>query len=187
MKNITIRLKANESKIFPIFWDGKQNQNLTITAVLDKPGASLKLLGIFLASKNSLKLCTRVIHKAQNTYSRTIIRGVLDGRARADFEGLVQIEKGAKNTDADLKTRTILLSPKAYATAIPRLEVQENQVKAGHGAAVGKIDDEQIFYLMSRGLTRKQSKNIIIKGFLESLLPEFPQKKKENIKKLLLL
>ena len=183
MKNLTITVKPNESKIFPIFWDGSRDEDLTLNAVLDQPGSSLKLLGIFFGRKNHFDLKTNIIHKAPNTFSRTIIKGVLDDTASANYEGMVRIEKGAKNTDADLKAHTILLSKKAKAIAIPRLDVLENEVKAGHGATVGKIDEEQLFYIMSRGLSLAQAKRIIINGFLASLLSEFPEKEAKMISK----
>ena len=187
MKNLTITVKQNESKIFPIFWFGENNEDLTVNAVLDKPGSSLKILGIFYGKQNHYDLKTNIVHKAPNTYSRTIIKGVLDDTASANFEGMVRIEKGAKNADADLKEHTILLSKKAKATAIPRLDVLENEVKAGHGATVGKIDEEQLFYIMSRGLTMKDAKHIIIKGFLSALLSEFPKREAGMISSKLLL
>jgi len=183
VKNLTITVKPNESKIFPIFWDGSRDEDLTLNAVLDQPGSSLKLLGIFFGRKNHYDLKTNIIHKAPNTFSRTIIKGVLDDTASANYEGMVRIEKGAKNTDADLKAHTILLSKKAKAIAIPRLDVLENEVKAGHGATVGKIDEEQLFYIMSRGLSLAQAKRIIINGFLASLLSEFPEKEAKMISK----
>lgn len=183
MQEITVKVKPNESRIFPIFWDGKKNETIKVNTVLDKPGSSLKLLGVLFSKSNYLNLHTNIIHKTRNTSSRTIIKSVLDGEASVNFEGLITIEKGAKNADADLKTHAILLSKKARATAIPQLNVKENQVKAGHGATVGKIDEEQMFYLMSRGLTKNQAKSIIIKGFLEETLKEFPEKERRKIVK----
>ncbi|PIR97067.1 MAG: hypothetical protein COT91_03395, partial [Candidatus Doudnabacteria bacterium CG10_big_fil_rev_8_21_14_0_10_41_10] len=186
-RTVNIKLKANEKRIFPFFWDGKKSEEIRVNAVLDKPGSSLKLLGLFFGNKNHLELRTNVIHKAPNTFSRTIVKGVLDGMASANFEGDILIEKGAKNADADLKEHAILLSKQAKALAILRLDVLENEVKASHGATVGKIDGEQIFYLMSRGLTEAQAKGIIIKGFLGAVLQEFPEKKRIIIAKKLYL
>lgn len=187
MQALAIKIKENESKIYSFFWNGKKNEKITVTAILDKPGSSLKILGLFLASKNHLELNTNIIHKAKNTFSRTIIKGVLDGNASANMEDGVTIKKGAKNTDADLKSEILIISKKAKAEAIPRLDVLENEVTAGHGATVGKIDEEQIFYLMSRGLTEIQAKGIIIKGFLGTILQKFPEKERKTITKSLVL
>lgn len=186
-EELTIAVKPNESKIFPIIWLGDQDKNLKINAILDQPGASLKILGIFFGKANHLELHTNVVHRAPNTFSRTTIRGVLDGTASANFEGRVAIEKGAKNADGDLKGHAILLSKQAKALMIPQLEVFENEVKAGHGATVGKIDEEQLFYIMTRGLSLDQAKQLIIKGFLGSLLSEFPKKEATEVARALKL
>ena len=110
------------------------------------------------------------------------IKGVLDGNAIADYEGLVTIKKGAKNSDADLNEHAILLSSAARANAIPRLEVEENEVKAGHGATVGKIGEEEIFYLLTRGLPRDDAKKLIVHGFLDAFVNEFPEEQAANIR-----
>jgi len=176
MTELNIKVAPNKSKIVPIIWLGGRDEELTVHATLDQPGSSLKLLGILFGTNHHLELKTNVIHTAKDTFSRTIIRGVIDGTASANYEGMVKIEQGAKNTDTDLKAHMILLSKTAHAKAIPRLDVSENEVKAGHGATVGRIDEEQLFYIMSRGLKMVQAKHIIIKGFLESMLLEFPKK-----------
>lgn len=181
----TIKLKPNESKVIPLIWLGEHDEDIRVNATLDQPGSSLRILGIFFGKAHHLELHTNIVHTAPNTFSRIVIKGVLDGQATANIEGNIRIEKGAKNADADLKEHTILLSPTARATAIPGLEVLENEVKAGHGATVGRIDEEQLFYIMSRGLSIEQAKQLIIKGFLGSLLQEFPKKEALAITKAL--
>jgi Fe-S cluster assembly scaffold protein SufB len=174
MKTFNLKLKAGETKILPLVWLGDQDRKLKVRAILDEPGTYLKIVAIFFGVHHKFELYTSIIHQAPNTCSKTLVRGVLEGDAAAHFEGQVLIEKGAKNADGDLKGHAILLSKQARAVMIPRLEVLENEVKASHGAAVGKIDEEQIFYLMSRGLNLTQAKRMIIQGFLNALLPELP-------------
>lgn len=181
MKNIFIRVKTGEEKIFPLLWLGESDQKLKVRAVLDKPGASLKILGLFFGKSHRLELATEIIHRAPKTFSRTLVRGVLEGDASVRFEGRVLIEKGAHGADGDLNGHAILLSKTAKAVIVPRLEVLENEVKAGHGATVGKIDEEQLFYIMSRGLSLPESKRIIIQGFLGSLLAQFPKKQADKL------
>ena len=180
-KTVEVRVKAGEMKTVPILWFGEENQNLLVRVILDKPGSSAKVLCVFYGKHNAFHLETEVIHRAPDTFSRTLARGVLDGDASANYEGRVGIEKGAKNSDADLSERVILLSPRARAKAIPRLEVLENEVKAGHGATVGKIDEDQLFYLASRGLAREDAKKLIVRGFLGALVGEFPAEEAEKI------
>lgn len=183
MKKLSVKVKPGESKVVPLVWLGNKSEKLEVECVLDKPGSSLKILGVFFGNAHRLELITSVIHRAPNTFSRTIMKGVLDGDAVIDFEGKVLIEKGAKNADGVLSAHAILLSKTSRAILIPQLEVLENEVKAGHGATVGKIDEEQIFYIMSRGLSLEEAKHIIIQGFLGGLLKEFPEKEKQVISK----
>lgn len=175
MKTLNVKLRPEENRVLPLVWLGEKDEKLRIQAVLDQPGSSLKILGLFFGSRHKLELFTDVVHRAPDTFSRTLVRGVLEGNAFVNFEGRIRIEKGAKNTDGDLKGHAMLLSRDARAIMIPRLEVLENEVKAGHGATVGRIDEEQLFYIMSRGLNLEAAKRIIIQGFLSSLLPEFPK------------
>jgi len=177
-----VRVKENEMRIVPILWFGKENRNLKARVILDKPGSSAKVLCLFFAKDGIFNLHTEVVHDAPNTFSRTIIKGVLDGNAVADYEGLVTINKGAKNADADLNEHAIVLSSGARANAIPRLEVLENEVKAGHGATVGKVNEDEIFYLETRGLSREEAKKLIVRGFLDSFVAEFPEAEATRIR-----
>ena len=181
-ETITVSVPADEMKIVPIVWFGNGDKNIKVRVVLDKPGSSAKVLCLFFARKGTFNLYTEVIHDAPDTFSRTLIKGVLDGEAIADYEGLVKINKGAKNADADLNEHAIVLSSGARANAIPRLEVLENEVKAGHGATVGKISEEEIFYLETRGLSRDEAKKLIVRGFLDAFVGEFPEKEARQIR-----
>ncbi len=185
METDIIHVKEGEMKIVPILWFGEGDKSVRVRVLLDKRGSSAKVLGLFFAKQGTLTLETEVIHDAPDTFSRTLIKGVLDGTARADYEGRVVIKKGSKNADADLNEHAILLSPRARANAIPRLEVLENEVKAGHGATVGKIGEEEIFYLATRGLPRDEAKGLIVRGFLSAFVDEFPPEQADDIRKAL--
>ena len=181
-ETIEARVPKGEMRIVPIVWFGDGDSAVKARVVLDKPGSSAKVLCLFFAKKGKFDLHTEVVHDAPNTFSRTLIKGVLDGEAAADYEGLVTINKGAKNADADLNEHAILLSSKARANAIPRLEVLENDVKAGHGATVGRVSDEEIFYLETRGLPKEEAKKLIVRGFLDAFVEEFPKSEAESIR-----
>jgi len=181
MQTINMRVGADESRIVPIVWLGG-DAHIKARVLMNAPGGSAKVICLLLAKKGTLKLETEVIHDAPNTFSRTLVKGVLDGDATANYEGLVTIRKGAKNADADLNEHAILLSPKARAGAIPRLEVLENEVKAGHGATVGKVGEDELFYLATRGLARAEAKRLIVRGFLESFVEEFPHAEAKEIR-----
>jgi len=181
-ETIDIKVGADEIRVIPIVWLGDGDRHVKARVLMNAPGGSAKVICLLLAKKGTLKLETEVIHDAPNTFSRTLVKGVLDGDATANYEGLVTIRKGAKNADADLNEHAILLSPKARAGAIPRLEVLENEVKAGHGATVGKVGEDELFYLATRGLARAEAKRLIVRGFLESFVEEFPHAEAKEIR-----
>ena len=181
-ETIDIKVGADETRVIPIVWLGDGDRHVKARVLMNAPGGSAKVICLLLAKKGTLKLETEVIHDAPNTFSRTLVKGVLDGNAAANYEGLVTIRKGAKNADADLNEHAILLSPKARAGAIPRLEVLENEVKAGHGATVGKVGEDELFYLATRGLARAEAKRLIVRGFLESFVEEFPHAEAKEIR-----
>jgi Fe-S cluster assembly protein SufD len=109
-------------------------------------------------------------HAAPNTFSDLAFRGVLAGGATAVWRGMIRVDPGAQNTDAFQECRNLLLSPEAHADAIPGLEIEADDVRCTHAAAIAQIDREQLFYLTSRGLDPADAKSLIIEGFLESLV-----------------
>ncbi|MHB1908362.1 MAG: Fe-S cluster assembly protein SufD [Nitrososphaerales archaeon] len=106
-------------------------------------------------------------HVAGNTKGRILCNSVLKDNARSVFKGMIRIGKEAKNSNAYLAGHAILLSPNAKSDAIPGLEILTNEVKATHSASVQQIDDEQIFYMMSRGIPEEEARKFIVLGFLE--------------------
>lgn len=135
---------------------------------LDKPGQELELVGRFRLDHDTVsRWDIEIIHAAPNTSSKTDIKGVVDGSAQAFVNGTIKVLPAAKNTEAFLEERILLVSENAKAEAVPNLEIQTDQVHCSHAAAVGKIDDEEIFYLQSRGIEANSAKDMIASGFLE--------------------
>jgi Fe-S cluster assembly protein SufD len=150
----------------PIIWIGKEKE-ITFEKILDKKGQEMELTILLLGKEDkNVSVRVRVRHKAPETTSKVMVKGVLDDNSRVDFEGLTIIDKGAINANAWLEARLLLISDKASGRAVPNLEISENEVKAGHAATVGKIDETEIFYLMSRGLARSQAVKLITDGFI---------------------
>ena len=118
------------------------------------------------SNEDSMKTKVNFIHAKPNLTSRILIKAVLKDSARFDFEGVLQILKGATNTDTYLKIDCLIVSDKAYARAIPSLEITENEVKGEHGATIGYIDPDQMYYLMSKGLNRETAESEIVAAFL---------------------
>jgi Fe-S cluster assembly protein SufD len=180
MHNIIV--KENEELILPALWTGDETE-LSYTIFLAEKGASVKFLGLLLGQeKQGLKFKITVHHQAENTKSEVIIKSALKDTSSVFFDGLIKIEKGAKGTNAWLAAHILLLSPKARGIAVPNLEILENEIKAGHATTVGRINDLELFYLMSRGIPEEKAKQLIVEGFLQSLLEQFPKELVAKVK-----
>lgn len=139
----------------------------TYKFVLDREGQELELVGRFRASGNDIKKWDiEIIHAAPKTSSKTNIKGVVDGNGQAFVNGIIKVLPEAAGTNAFLEERILLLSPNAKAEAIPNLEIKTDDVKCSHAATIGKIDEEELFYLQSRGISEIQAKEMIVEGFL---------------------
>ncbi len=176
-----IIVKENEQLVLPVLWTGEETE-LVYTILLQGKGASVTFLGLLLGNENQgLKLKITVTHRAENTTSNVIIKSALADASSVFFDGLIKIEKGAKGTSAWLGAHLLLLSEKSRGIAVPNLEILENDIKAGHAATVGRINDLELFYLMSRGLPEGKAKELIVEGFLESMLKEFPKEMNDKV------
>ena len=112
------------------------------------------------------ELTVTATHTAPGTRGRITVRAVCGAGARVAVRGLIRIAKEAQNTEDFLELRVLTLDKTALATAEPELEIEANQVKASHAASVGPVDEEQLLYLMSRGLGRAEAVDTIVRGFL---------------------
>lgn len=145
---------------------GKHEINLQ----LSNEGENLEWLGTINAREvGDYEINLLISHLVPNTFGRVVIKGVAENGARVKVKGLVKIAKQAQETDSFLSMKILLLDKNSSAVAEPELEIEANRVKASHSASVGKIDEEQLFYLKSRGIEEKEAKNIIVEGFINDL------------------
>jgi len=139
------------------------------------PGADAKVTGAYAGrGRQHLDFDTTQEHAAPNTTSDLAFRGVLDGRSTAVWRGMIKVDPGAQQTDAFQESRNLLLSKRAHADAIPGLEIEANDVRCTHAAAIAQIDKEQLFYLKSHGIPHEQATRLVIEGFLQELVERFP-------------
>ncbi|HYG58402.1 MAG TPA: Fe-S cluster assembly protein SufD, partial [Symbiobacteriaceae bacterium] len=125
--------------------------------------------------RQHMNIYTSEVHTGSGSRSDILGRGVLSGRAHTVFWGNGQIKYGSKNSATYQKQQALVLSEKARADAIPALIIDENEVAgAGHAATVGKLDEEQLFYLMARGLSRQQAVHMLVMAFLSPVLDQIP-------------
>lgn len=133
----------------------------------DRVGQELEWLGILDARiKGEYELTVVAQHSVPGTRGRVTVRAVVGAGAKVKIKGIIRIAKEAQETDDFLELRVLTLDKTALATADPELEIEANNVKAGHAASVGPIDHEQTLYLMSRGLDRDEAEHQIVEGWL---------------------
>ena len=138
-------------------------------------GTAGELVGVFFTDhEQRYSIKTLSHHNALNTNAETLVKGVLTDASRVEFDGMIRIEPGAQYTASFLSDHTLLLSDECRAESIPGLEIGANEVSASHGATTGKIDEEQLFYLMVRGIPKAEAERIIVQGFFEPVLQRIP-------------
>jgi Fe-S cluster assembly protein SufD len=115
-------------------------------------------------------------HIGRNTRSDMFLKGAVEDEAVSVFTGMIRIEETGQKTEAFQTNRNLLLSDGATAQSVPNLEILANDVKCGHASSVGPLDDEQRYYLMSRGLDRRRADRLQVRGFFEEVLARIPQR-----------
>ena len=148
---------------------------LDFNARLLGPGAHSDMLGLYFGDEDQhFDHNTSQDHVAPDTGSDLLYKGALDGRSRAAFRGIIRVRPEAQRTDAYQTNRNLLLSEEARADSLPNLEIEADDVKCSHGASVGQLDSEAIFYLLSRGLSRQQAERLVVLGFLRDVMTRLP-------------
>ena len=150
---------------------GSANGKVRMETNLAGPGSEARVTGGYAGGPGQhLDYDTTQEHAAPNTNSDLAFRGVLAAGSTAVWRGMIRVDPGAQQTDAFQESRNLLLSTEAHADAIPGLEIEADDVRCTHAAAIAQVDREQLFYLTSRGLGEGEAKSLIIEGFLESLV-----------------
>jgi len=138
---------------------------------LVREGVQALVLGIVKSKKSdNLELKVTTIHQKPNTHAETMIHGLVTDQAQVQIKGLIQIKKSAQRVTDFLTERVLLLSDESRAIAEPELEIEADEVRASHAATVSSLDKDELFYLMSRGVTRVQAEQLIVSGFINQVL-----------------
>jgi Fe-S cluster assembly protein SufD len=155
---------------------GSASGHVRMETRLGGEGAEARVTGAYAGhGRQHIDFDTTQEHAAPNTTSDLAFRGVLQGRSTAVWKGNIIVDPGAQKTDAFQESRNLLLSKRAHADAIPGLEIQANDVRCTHAAAVAQVDPEQLFYLRSRGLRLEVARRLVIEGFLAALVERFEE------------
>jgi Fe-S cluster assembly protein SufD len=139
--------------------------------VLAEPGGFSEMLGVFFADETQ-HFDHRSVqdHVAANCTSDLLYKGALRDESRAVYSGWVHVRPGAQKTSAMQTSRNMVLSESAKADAIPNLEIEANDVRCGHAASVGPVEEETLFYLQSRGISREEAERLVVTGFFQEVL-----------------
>lgn len=137
---------------------------------LDVEGIDLEIYGLFSGNAtDDFKIHTVQHHAAPNSTSNLLIKGVFDGESKFHYTGLVKIDKGAQGSHAYQKNQNLLLSKHAFVESEPFLEIEANEVFCTHGSTTGKLNENDVYYVMSRGIERKQAEDMLVEGFLNEV------------------
>lgn len=158
--------------------DGNLGSRLTMkypAVYMLEPGARGEILSIAFASKGQHQDAgAKLVHAAPNTTGQIVSKSISKNGGRSSYRGLVRVERGAKNARSNVVCDALILDPRSQSDTYPYIEVLEQDVAIGHEASVSRIGEEQLFYLMSRGLSEAEASTMIVNGFIEPLVKELP-------------
>ncbi len=134
-------------------------------------GSSARIIGVFFNSKkNHISLKTLQHHQAVDTSSNLLIKSVLTDESTFSFDGAIRVEKQGQKTDAYQRNENLMISEKSHAQSKPSLEILANDVRCTHGATIGHVNPDQLFYMKSRGIDEQQGIELIVRGFLQDAI-----------------
>ena len=165
IKDYIVRAHTHKQIIIPIISD--TDEDVSVRIRLTGRGATAQIIGIiFSRGKGHISLHTLQLHEAPETTSNLLVKAVLADESTFLYDGAIRVEPMAQKTDAYQRNENLLLSSGAHAESKPTLEILANDVRCTHGATVGPIPEEQLWYLATRGIAKKNAEQLIVSGFL---------------------
>jgi Fe-S cluster assembly protein SufD len=179
-RRVTIARDAH-ARWFPLHLGGHLTRQ-TLDIITSDRGADMRHNGIFFTQGDEhLDIFTTDRHESRDTTGDTVWKGAATGKSRASYEGLIEIVEGATNSHTYLQTHNLMLSKTAKVDAIPSLIVKVDDVSASHGGTVGEVDENQVFYMRTRGITRENAIRILVEGFFEPVIGQFEDERLEEL------
>ncbi|GBL17475.1 FeS cluster assembly protein SufB [Chloroflexota bacterium] len=158
--------------------DGNLGSKLTMkypSVYLLEPGAHGEVLSIAFAGPGQHQDAGgKVVHGAPNTTSKIVSKSISRGGGRSSYRGMIKVYKGAHGSKSSVVCDALLIDDKSRSDTYPTIEIDEDDVTIGHEASVSKVGEDQLFYLMSRGLTEEAASSMVVSGFIEPLVKELP-------------
>ncbi|MFQ5732707.1 MAG: Fe-S cluster assembly protein SufD [Planctomycetaceae bacterium] len=169
------RVESNGSLQWTVGGLGGKLAHIHQDVHLDGRGAEAEVNGVtFAVDRQLLSYYTQQSHNAPDTRSDLLYKEVLRDRARVVWRGMIRVEPDAQKTDGYQRSDALLLSPSARCDSIPGLEIEADDVRCTHGATAGRVDEEQIFYCMSRGMSEFEAMHMIVEGFFHAVYDRIP-------------
>lgn len=177
IQNSKIILEENAKITFICFLTKGWKEKKHLTFHLKGKHAQVNFFAIIIGKdKNNFPLETISLHTSPQTNAFYHVRTALFDSSRIDYIGNIQIKENAQQVNSYLAHHTLMLSPNASVHTIPCLEIEADDVKAGHAATIGQIEEDQLFYLLSRGINRKTAENLLIKSFFKKEIGKISDK-----------
>lgn len=167
--NATVVGRDASAKVLNLNLGGSYSRSESVSHLRGAGGRSDMLAVTAAQGAQEFDHRTFQIHEVAHTSSDLLYKNALDDRSRTIFSGLIRVDPGAHQTDAYQKVRNLLLSDDAEANSAPGLEIEADEVRCTHGATSGQIEGEELFYLLSRGITRQAAQRLIVFGFLNEV------------------
>ncbi len=175
MSRTFIDITKNPKEVYKISEPGEHiffmyNVSGNISFEITKPNISVYVLGVNLGrGKDRYNLNTTQKHLAEGSQSNLFVKGVFNDASQFVYHGLIDIAKEAQNTDAIQTNRNLVLSKDAMVTSEPYLEIQADDVKCKHASATGKLNPEDLYYAMTRGISEKEATRLLVTGFIDEV------------------
>ena len=158
--------------------DGNLGSKITMkypAVVLLGEGAHGEVISVAFAGKGQHQDAgAKITHLAPNTTSQIVAKSVSKDGGRTTYRGLLKVAKGCKNVKSSIVCDALILDPLSGTDTVPYMEIEEKDVSIGHEASVGRVSEEQLFYLMSRGYSEEQALGMIVRGFMDAFVRELP-------------
>lgn len=174
---LTVHVKRDSLYSPFMLTSNEVDQTIHLTIHLDEPGAEVDLKGLLRGSEEqSINNTVTIYHHAEHTSSNQYLKSLADAQASISIVSDVKIEQPAKQASANQLTKSLLLSEEAEILAKPILEVDQDDVQASHGASIGALDPEAVFFLQSRGISQHDAETILLQAFTNELVEQIEDK-----------
>ncbi|MBI3955965.1 SufD family Fe-S cluster assembly protein [Candidatus Gottesmanbacteria bacterium] len=161
-------VKSNSSLMLVLVLAKSIDADVHVVVRLTGRGASAKVIGLVVGrGDHKITIHTEQIHEAPETTSNLLVKAALYDDAQFSYDGVIRVARAAQKSDAYQKNENLLLSPHAHARSDPALEILANDVRCTHGSTTGKLNEDQLWYLASRGLSPKQGEALLVRGFFQ--------------------